>query len=299
MAEKSRNIVQCPFCDSNRLYFRRGLVADVLISLLTPVRSYTCGSCSRSFRKYGNYFTSKQALIHIFSLLAVTAFINPSLLLPESWLLQEDKPAPVKQALVEPKAEQLRAEDDIPLLSMAIANATNSSFVIDNGTISIIENTAVNATPAENSTAAVNASIQTIMAFNSTEVSNATSTDVKGVEQNAASTETSENHALQGGKLKSIYFKAVNGKTRIELDLGGAPLSYTSFFLRDPDRLVVDIHGNWEYYGPTTLRPENPIFSRFRIGIYDDKIRMVMDLKGQTPAPKIIKTETGLNIDVK
>lgn len=296
MGVKSKNIVQCPFCDSNRLYFRRGLVADVLISLLTPVRSYTCGSCSRSFRKYGNYFTSKQALIHVFSLLAILAIINPGMLLPESWLLKEDKTAESMQLPAENKTAQHETAEDMPLLSMAIANATNSSFIVDKGTISIIGAKSANADNATNGTA-VNATVQTIMAFNGTELSNATNGTVKEEKDQAPKEE--ESHGVQGGKLKSIYFKAVDGKTRIELDLGGAPLSYTSFFLRDPDRLVVDIHGSWEYYGPTTLRPENPIFSRFRIGIYDDKIRMVMDLKGQTPAPVITKRENGLNIDVK
>lgn len=296
MGVKSKNIVQCPFCDSNRLYFRRGLVADVLISLLTPVRSYTCGSCSRSFRKYGNYFTSRQALIHVFSFLALLAFINPGLLLPESWLLKEDKTAESIQLPVENKTDEHEADEDMPLLSMAIANATNSSFIVDNGTISIIGAKSVNGSNATNGTA-VNGTVQTIMAFNGTELTNAT--NETAASKKDESLEEEESHGLQGGKLKSIYFKAVDGRTRIELDLGGAPLSYTSFFLRDPERLVVDIHGNWEYYGPTTLRPENPIFSRFRIGIYDDKIRMVMDLKGQTPAPVITKRENGLNIDVK
>ncbi|WP_432736917.1 AMIN domain-containing protein [Maridesulfovibrio sp. FT414] len=300
MAEKSRHIIQCPFCDSNRLYFRRGLVSDVLFSLLTPVRSYTCGSCSRTFRKYGNYFTSKQAMIHIFGLLAVLAFINPDLLLPENWLLNEDKPQ--QEARIE---QEQPATEEIPLLSMAIANATNSSFVVENGTISLVEvnisNTTVPVTDDEpedaGNTEPVTASSRTILSFNSTEIAGSPS-NASSVKP-AATPQEITRQALQEGKLKSIYFKDLEGKTRIELDLGGSPLSYTSFFLRDPDRLVVDINGNWEYYGPTTLRPENPVFSRFRIGIYADKIRMVMDLKGQTPAPVIMKTDHGLNIDVK
>lgn len=299
MAEKSRDIIQCPFCDSNRLYFRRGLVSDVLISLILPVKSYTCGSCSRSFRKYGNYFTSKQALIHIFGLLAILAFINPDLLLPESWLLQEQQ---ISRFEEQPSANTTSIEDkdELPLLSLAIANATNSSFVVENGTITMAKNILHdNATPVSNSTSpSMNATEQTIMAFNGTETLNSTNWQETAPAGNSSGT-AEKRLGLQSGKLKSIYFKAVKGVTRIELDLGGSPLSYTSFFLRDPNRLVVDIHGNWEYYGPTTLRPENPIFSKFRIGIYENKIRMVMDLKGQTPAPVIRNTANGLNIDVK
>ena len=292
MTKKQKRIIQCPFCNSNRLYFRRGLVADVLISLLVPVRSYTCGSCSRSFRRYGNYFTSKQALIHIFGALAILAFINPQLLLPESWLLQEEQAetAPVEETRTE--LIEAEPENELPLLSMAIANATNSSIAVANGTANA---TTVNAT-LSNATQG-NATSKTILAFNGTDVSNATTVAEK-VEEKAQQPED-EKHGLQEGKLKSIYFKEVDGKTRISLDLGGSPLSYTSFFLKDPNRLVVDIQGKWDYFGPTVLKPENPIFSRFRIGIYDDKIRMVMDLKGQTPAPVINKTGSGLDIDVK
>ncbi|WP_415713382.1 hypothetical protein [Maridesulfovibrio sp.] len=130
MTKKQKRIVQCPFCDSNRLYFRRGLVSDVLISLLIPVRSYSCGSCSRSFRRFGNYFTSKQALIHIFGALAILAVINPQLLLPESWLLQEEQAE--TSPVAEPNIEIIESEpaNELPLLSMAIVNATNSSFDI-------------------------------------------------------------------------------------------------------------------------------------------------------------------------
>lgn len=299
MAKKSRKIVQCPYCDSNRLYFRRGLVSDVLISLLTPVRSYTCGSCSRSFRRYGNYFTSKQAMIHIFGLLAILAFINPQMLNPQNWFL-EQQVEPIEQVVPTEIAAENNATDDMPLLSMTVANATNSSLILKNGTISVIDNDVANSTKivAGNNTTLANGTVKTVLAFNGTEVINATPLIANSTAE-LKTTSTKEKHGLQMGKLKSIYFKAVDGKTRINLDLGGSPLSYTSFFLSTPERLVVDIHGNWEYYGPTTLRPENPIFSRFRIGIYDDKIRMVMDLKGQTPAPLITKTATGLNIDVK
>ncbi|WP_415718365.1 AMIN domain-containing protein [Maridesulfovibrio sp.] len=301
MTKKQKRIVQCPFCDSNRLYFRRGLISDVLISLIVPARSYTCGSCSRSFRRYGNYFTSKQALTHLFGLFVIMAVINPQLLLPENWLMHEETKqvdsVPTEKSEIE--LAESEPENELPLLSMAIANATNSSFQMENGTITISNSTEAVLVKRGNATAnatQTNSTSKTILAFNSTEVANATVPSDK-VEKNKAASE--EKHGLQEGKLRSIYFKEVGGKTRISLDLGGSPLSYTSFFLRDPNRLVVDIHGKWDYFGPTVLRPENPIFSRFRIGIYEDKIRMVMDLKGQTPAPVISKTATGLDIDVK
>jgi DNA-directed RNA polymerase subunit RPC12/RpoP len=303
MTKKQKKIVQCPFCDSNLLYFRRGLVSDVLISMLLPVRSYTCGSCSRSFRRFGNYFTSRQALIHILCVLAIIAFINPQLLLPKNLLLQEEQ-VTEETVVKTDKITDITAKEELPLLSMTIANATNSTFSMENGTLAI---TAVNGTTnasqtnvTQTETIAENATTKTILAFNGTDVSNSTAAKKNSGKVAEKATEpVKQIQGLQQGKLESIYFKEVKGKTRISLDLGGAPLSYTSFFLKDPNRLVVDIHGKWDYFGPTVLKPENPIFSRFRIGIYEDKIRMVMDLKGQTPAPVIAKTANGLDIDVK
>ncbi|WP_035076030.1 AMIN domain-containing protein [Maridesulfovibrio zosterae] len=292
MAKKNKKIVQCPFCNSNRLYFRRGLVSDVLISLLLPVKSYTCGSCSRSFHRFGNYFTSKQALIHIVGLIAILAIVNPHFLNPQNWFLKKQKTEPVEM-IAEISSEPAQNSTEMPLLSMAVMNSTNSSLIFENSTVSAVEDMVENATKTGNQTD------KTILAFNGTEVVNATTDMATNNTADLKPEPVNEKPGLQNGKLRSIYFKAVADKTRINLDLGGAPLSYTSFFLSNPDRLVVDIHGNWEYYGPTILRPENPIFSRFRIGIYEDKIRMVMDLKGQTPAPVITKTSTGLNIDVK
>jgi len=224
------------------------------------------------------------------------------MLLPQSWFLQEQQvvtPESIKEQS-DKTLPEIKSDTELPLLSMTIANATNSSLVVENGTFSVVKNYAGNKTDsAANSTISAVGTSETILSFNATQVANSTKQPVANQSIKSGTNAAEKTQGLQEGKLKSIYFKAIDGKTRINLDLGGSPLSYTSFFLRAPDRLVVDIHGNWEYYGPTTLRPENPIFSRFRIGIYDDKIRMVMDLKGQTPAPVITKTGTGLNIDVK
>ncbi|SME89164.1 AMIN domain-containing protein [Desulfovibrio gilichinskyi] len=294
MPVKNKKIIQCPFCNSNRLYLRRGLVSDAFISLLTSVRSFTCGSCSRSFRKYNNYFTSKQALVHILIILAIVAIANPDLINPKNWLMQEQVAA-VQET---PATGQLSSEADPEELlvnneTIAIATAVNGTSelnatstyqpeIIDNATeIEVVNGTANGTAGASQENATV-----TEVGFNATEI-------------NVAAVKNPVKTGLQGGRLNSIYFKNIDKKTRINLDMGGSPLSYTSFFLRNPDRLVVDVIGKWEYFGPTTLRPENPIFSRFRIGIYENKLRMVMDLKGNTPAPTISKTDTGLNIDVK
>ncbi|OEU71362.1 MAG: AMIN domain-containing protein [Desulfovibrio sp. S3730MH75] len=323
MSLKNKKIIQCPYCNSNRLYLRRGLVSDAFISLLTSVKSFTCGSCSRSFRKYNNYFTSKQALVHILIILAIVAFANPSLINPKNWLMTEQISEADQQVASESTEPMVQPVDlttqsyealssSAPLggdtlvagnntsyakMSEPTGNGTNSTAAViplpANGTMVSNSTSTVNG-PANGTTYKVNTFVNgTNMNFNATAIADVQNSTV------TAPVKPTFKAAIQSGRLNSIYFKDIGRKTRINLDLGGSPLSYTSFFLRNPDRLVVDIHGNWEYFGPTTLKPENPIFSKFRIGIYEDKLRMVMDLKGDTPAPSITKTDTGLNIDVK
>ncbi len=327
MTLKNKKIIQCPYCNSNRLYLRRGLVSDAFISLLTSVKSFTCGSCSRSFRKYNNYFTSKQALVHILIIIAIVAFTNPSLINPKNWLMTKQTSEADQQissestdAMSQPvdlttqSYEALSSSESLGGDTPVAGNNTGYSEIqnpTSNGTNSTIAALQIptNATMFGNSTDAMDGAVNgtsngttyevntfvngTDMNFNASAIA-----DVQNGTITAASKPTFK-AAIQSGRLNSIYFKDIGRKTRINLDLGGSPLSYTSFFLRNPDRLVVDIHGSWEYFGPTTLKPENPIFSKFRIGMYEDKLRMVMDLKGDTPAPSIKKTDTGLNIDVK
>ncbi|WP_235727635.1 AMIN domain-containing protein [Maridesulfovibrio frigidus] len=294
------------------------MVSDAFISLLTSVKSFTCGSCSRSFRKYNNYFISKQALVHILIIIAIVAFANPSLINPANWLMTEQA-SEANQQVVSKSTETMVQPVDLTTQSYealssseslggdTTATANNTSYAEmqatgngTNSTTAVIQLPA-NATMASNSTGSLNGTTYKVNTFvNGTDM-NFNATAIADIQNStlAVPSKASFKAAIQSGRLNSIYFKDIGRKTRINLDLGGSPLSYTSFFLRNPDRLVVDIHGSWEYFGPTTLKPENPIFSKFRIGIYENKLRMVMDLKGDTPAPSITKTDTGLNIDVK
>lgn len=295
MALKKRKIIQCPLCDSNRLYIRKGLISDILISLIVPVRSYSCGSCSSNFRKYENYFLSKQALFHILIVLALVVFFKPAVLSPEFWTF--DKKNQVSESdnsttEVQANTTLIKTSDNSPPVHNA---STNGTFDL-NSTLASLN---ANASEATNSTIPANASSPLSSEEISAHADNSTDEKPAKSKEHEDSISSPKPATLSSGVLSSIYFSEHGGKTRVKLDLGAAPLSYTSFFLKDPARLVVDVLGEWEYAGKNVLTPENPIFSKFRIGVYQDKIRLVMDLKGESPAPIIKKTQTGLNITLK
>lgn len=287
MAIKKKKIIQCPLCNSNRLYIRKGLLSDLLISLLIPVRSYSCGSCSSNFRRFGNYFLSRQALIHLVIILGLVIFFKPQVLSPDFWTFQKSSPAVASNSTlmsadnstIETSANQTADSNNSTVITVPAdsasqsENATEQEITAQQNSSSPLSNDEINA-HAENST---------------DQASKATPEPEK--------TETAK--TITSGTLSSIYFSEHSGRTSVRLDLGGAPLSYTSFLLKNPDRIVVDILGKWQYKGQNILTPENPVFSKFRIGVYPEKIRLVMDLKGKSPAPVINKTGTGLTINLK
>ena len=66
--------------------------------------------------------------------------------------------------------------------------------------------------------------------------------------------------------------------SQIKLTLqGNAPMVGHYFTLADPDRVVLDIAGNWEVEIPRV--PSNRLIRSVRVGLHDDKTRIVFDMK--------------------
>ena len=66
--------------------------------------------------------------------------------------------------------------------------------------------------------------------------------------------------------------------SQIKLTLqGNAPMVGHYFTLGDPDRVVLDLAGNWEVDVPRV--PSNRLIQAVRVGQHDDKTRIVFDMK--------------------
>lgn len=78
---------------------------------------------------------------------------------------------------------------------------------------------------------------------------------------------------------------------------GNGPLRYKSMNLENPDRVVLDLEGDWEVKAPAV--PKNPLVSAVRVGDMDGRTRIVIDLKGKPRTARVIPAKTGDGVDVR
>ncbi|MDE7240628.1 AMIN domain-containing protein [Desulfovibrio sp.] len=92
-----------------------------------------------------------------------------------------------------------------------------------------------------------------------------------------------------------VVFARDNGAT-VRLT-GNGPLRYKSMNLENPDRVVLDLEGDWEVKAPAV--PKNPLVSAVRVGDMDGRTRIVIDLKGKPRTARVIPAKTGDGVDVR
>ena len=78
---------------------------------------------------------------------------------------------------------------------------------------------------------------------------------------------------------------------------GNGPLRYKSMNLENPDRVVIDLEGDWEVTPPAV--PKNPLVGTVRVGDMDGRTRIVIDLKGKPRSTRVIPAKTGDGVDVR
>ena len=92
-----------------------------------------------------------------------------------------------------------------------------------------------------------------------------------------------------------VVFARDKGATvRLE---GNAPLRYKSMNLTNPDRVAVDLDGQWQIKAPGV--PKNPLVSNVRIGKMADKTRVVIDLKAKPQNTRFVLAKDGNTLDVR
>ena len=75
---------------------------------------------------------------------------------------------------------------------------------------------------------------------------------------------TSAKYAMKGSLIKLVL-------------RGNAPMVGNFYVLTEPDRVVLDLAGNWEVELPKV--PSNRLIAAARVGQHDDKTRLVFDMK--------------------
>jgi hypothetical protein len=90
-----------------------------------------------------------------------------------------------------------------------------------------------------------------------------------------------------------------NGALVVHLDTSGTMGAPKGFALASPPRYVVDVPGSWSYAGEHSVAIDKATATTLRLGLHEDKLRVVLDL---TRAPKnasVRRTAQGLTITLR
>lgn len=79
--------------------------------------------------------------------------------------------------------------------------------------------------------------------------------------------------------------------------VGSAPIRYKTMTLTNPDRVVVDLEGQWQIKAPGV--PKNALVSNVRIGKMADKTRVVIDLTEKPARSRFVLSKDGNTLDVR
>ena len=103
-------------------------------------------------------------------------------------------------------------------------------------------------------------------------------------EQASAASQSSAENASEDKKpqyervVTSARFSMQGSQIKLVLQ-GNAPMVGHYFTLAEPDRVVLDLAGNWDVAVPRV--PSNRLIEAVRVGQHDDKTRIVFDMKTQ------------------
>lgn len=97
--------------------------------------------------------------------------------------------------------------------------------------------------------------------------------------------------------IKKIVVFRMDNEVAVRVE-GSEALTYKTMHLKSPDRLVVDLDGEWAIKAPGV--PDNTLVSNVRIGKQNDKTRIVIDLKQNPQAVRYVKRGAeGFDIRIK
>ena len=79
--------------------------------------------------------------------------------------------------------------------------------------------------------------------------------------------------------------------------VGNGPISYINTSLQNPERLVIDLNGQWQIKAPGV--PKNPLVTNVRIGKSGGKTRVVIDLAGKPARTRHVLSKDHRMLDIR
>ena len=83
----------------------------------------------------------------------------------------------------------------------------------------------------------------------------------------------------------------------VRLNLGST-ISYRQMLLENPDRVVIDVTGSYKDLKAPGI-PDNPLVTNVRLGHYDNRTRIVVDLKAKPSSCRVILSEDRDRLDIR
>ena len=117
-----------------------------------------------------------------------------------------------------------------------------------------------------------------------------TSADREAAEKSAAREEQKQ------AKPKIVVLVRDKGAT-VRLNLGST-ISYRQMLLENPDRVVIDVTGSYKDLKAPGI-PDNPLVTNVRLGHYDNRTRIVVDLSAKPSSCRVILSEDRDRLDIR
>ena len=112
-------------------------------------------------------------------------------------------------------------------------------------------------------------------------------------------TEASAGAAGWSATLSAVRSGVWNGALVVHLDASGTMGAPKGFALASPPRYVVDVPGTWKYAGEHSLAIDNAPATALRLGLHEDKLRVVLDLTRPVQSASVRRTTQGLTITIR
>jgi len=114
-----------------------------------------------------------------------------------------------------------------------------------------------------------------------------------------ASAKKGKDSGWSNATLLGLHSGIWNDALVLSLDVKGLAGEPTGFQLSSPPRYVVDVPGNWTYAGEKQISVAKGSVSTVRLGIHQDKLRIVLDLDHEPKQASARRTPDGLTITIR
>ena len=121
-----------------------------------------------------------------------------------------------------------------------------------------------------------------------------TSADRKAAEKATAEKSAAREEQKQAKPRMVVLVRDKGATVRLNL---GQTISYRQMLLEKPDRVVIDVTGSYKDLKAPGI-PDNPLVTNVRLGHYDNRTRIVVDLSAKPSSCRVILSEDRDRLDI-